>query len=40
MDEDIKDDKTEILQELMKLRKTKNIVFKAVYTNYDKQIIG
>jgi hypothetical protein len=40
MDEENKEDKTKALKELMKLRKTKNIVFKAVYTNYDKQIIG
>ena len=40
MDEDIKDDKTEILQELMKLRKTKKIIYKGIHTNNDRQILG
>ena len=40
MDEEIKESKTKILQELMKLRKTKNIMYKGIYRKYDRQIIG
>jgi len=28
------------LKELMKVRKTKKIIFKGIYTNYDRQIVG
>jgi len=40
MDEEIKEDKTKVLKELMKVRKTKKIIFKGIYTNYDRQIVG
>jgi len=40
MDEEIKEDKTKVLKELMKLRKTKNIVFKGIFTKHDRQIVG
>ena len=38
MDEEIKEDKTKVLKKLMKLRNTKKIVYKGIYTNYDRQI--
>jgi len=40
MDEEIKEDKTKVLKKLMKLRKTKNIIYKGIYINYDRQIVG
>jgi len=40
MGEEIKEDKTKVLKKLMKLRKTKNIIYKGIYTNYDGQIVG
>jgi hypothetical protein len=40
MDEEIKESKTKILQELMKLRKTKKIIYKGIHTNYDRKILG
>ena len=39
MDEEIKDDKTEVLKELMKLRKTKKIIYRGILTKYDIQIV-
>jgi hypothetical protein len=38
MDKETKEDKTEALKELMKLRKTKKIIYKGIYTNYISQI--
>jgi hypothetical protein len=35
----MKEDKTKILQELMKLRKTKKIMYKGIYTKYTRQIM-
>ena len=40
MDEENKEDKTKALKELMKLRKTKKIIYKGNHTNYDRQILG
>lgn len=37
MDEE---NKTEVLKKLMKLRKTKKIIYKGIHTKYDKQILG
>jgi hypothetical protein len=37
MDEE---NKTEVLKKLMKLRKTKKIIYKGNHTNYDRQILG
>jgi len=39
MDEEIKEDKTELLKELMKLRKTKKIIYKGIHTKYVRQIL-
>jgi len=39
MDEEIKKDKTKVLKELMKLRKTKKLIYKGIYTNYVRQIV-
>ena len=39
MDEEIKEDKTKVLKELMKVRKTKKIIFKGIYTKYVRQIV-
>ncbi len=39
MEEKIKKDKTEVLKELMKLRKTKKIIYKGIYRRYDRQIV-
>lgn len=40
MDEEIKEDKTKVLKKLMKLRNTKNIIYKGIYRNNDRQIVG
>ena len=40
MDEETKEDKTKVLKKLMELRKTKNIVYKGIYTNHDRQILA
>jgi hypothetical protein len=37
MDEE---DKTKVLKKLMKLRKTKKIIYKGIHTNYDRKILG
>ena len=37
MDEEIKEDKTKILKKLMKLRKTKKIIYKGIYTKHVRQ---
>jgi len=39
MDEEIKEDKTSILKKLMKSRMTKKIVYKGIYTNYEREIL-
>ena len=39
MDEEIREDKTKLLKELMKSRKTKKIIYKGIYTKYDRQIV-
>ena len=39
MDEKIKEDKTMALIELMKGRKTKKLIYKGIYTKYDRQIV-
>ena len=39
MDEEIKEDKTKVLKKLMKLRKTKKIIYKGIYTKYVRQIV-
>ena len=39
MDEEIKEDKTKVLKKLMKLRKTKNIIYNGIYTKYVRQIV-
>ena len=39
MDEEIKEDKTKVLKELMKLRKTKKIIYKGIYRKYVRQIV-
>ena len=38
MDKETKDDKTEALKELMKLRKTKKIIYKGTHRKYNRQI--
>ena len=40
MDEENKEDKTKLLKRLMKVRKTKNLIYKRIKTNNDRQIIG
>ena len=40
MDEEITEDKTKVLRELMKVRKTKKIIFKGIYTKYVRQIVN
>jgi hypothetical protein len=40
MDEEIKEDKTKVLKKLMKLRKTKKIIYKGIHKKYDRQILG
>ena len=39
MDEETKEDKTKVLKELMKVRKTKKIIFKGIYTKYVRKIV-
>ena len=39
MDEETKEDKTKALKKLMKLRNTKKIIYKGIYTKYDRQIV-
>ena len=39
MDEEIKEDKTKALQELLKLRKTKKLVYKGIYSKYIREIV-
>ena len=39
MDEETKEDKTKVLKKLIKLRKTKNIIYKGIYTNCVRQIV-
>jgi len=39
MDEEVKEDKTNDLKELMRLRKTKKIIYKGIYTKYVRQIV-
>ena len=40
MGEEIKEDKTKALKKLMKLRKTKNIIYKGIYSKYVRQTVG
>jgi len=39
MNEEIKEDKTKVLKKLMKLRNTKKIIYKGIYTKYVRQIV-
>jgi len=39
MDEKITEDKTKVLKGLMRVRKTKKIIFKGIYTKYVRQIV-
>ena len=38
MDEEIKEDKTNVLIELMKKQKTKKIIYKGTHRKYNRQI--
>jgi hypothetical protein len=40
MDVENKEDKTEVLKKIMRLRKTKKIIYKGIHTSYDRQILG
>jgi len=40
MNEENKEDKTESLKKLIKLRNTKKIIFKGIYTKYDRKIVN
>ena len=39
MDKESKEDKTKALRELMKVRNTKKIIYKGIYTKYVRQIV-
>ena len=39
MDKETNEDKTKALQELMKLRKTKKLIYKGIYSKYVRQIV-
>ncbi len=39
MDEEITEDKTKVLKKLMKVRKTKKIIYKGIYRKYDRKIV-
>jgi len=40
MDEENREDKTKVLSELMKSRKTKKIIYKGIYRKYDRRIVN
>jgi len=39
MNKEVTEDKTKVLKKLMELRKTKKVVYKGIYTKYDRKII-
>ena len=39
MDEETNENKTKALQKLMKLRKTKKLIYKGIYSKYVRQIV-
>jgi len=39
MEEEYKEDKTKVLKKLMKVRKTKNIIYKGIHSNSVRKIV-